>query len=821
MAELTLSCRELQSEPIAQNFINRLKTYQMKRFLLFTIFCLPLLISAQSVHYDWETTETSNGFVAFGGNLDGTALVSIANPDASGVNTSANVLEVRKSSDAPEWGGIASEPRFEVDATTGGQICFDFWSDHAATVRLKIEMATFDDPANYEMDATVSTPSAWETLCFDLGANSLGGDMTPATGKRYMNFVVFPDWLVEGNGTETVYYLDNIVLPDAADPIVCASLYDFETSRIDSFSTFGATDTTLYASQLTIANPAPDGVNGSDNVMKYTKQANAASWAGFFWTLNQPIDANTAYEVCLDYWSPVAGQILVKLENGDVSQNWENAAQNSVAGGWETLCVNLGADTQGGDSMGPATGRTFTTMVLFPEFNVEGGADDVDFYIDNIVVKSDFTIRDYDVTFSVDMNDYPDAFSTVYVSGGFNGWAGVANPMEDTDGDGIWTTTITIPQGEIEYKFTIDDWAAQEEFNRFDECTKVTDDGQFVNRVALVSDNIAVGPYCFSECYDCGNSYTVTWNVDYSGTTVGPGGAYVAGGCCFGNSVHELTDDDGDGIYSLTLRREAGFESHYTFLSDACPGWECKEQIAGQECSDPNNFDDRFLPALNDNLVINTCYGQCIDGPCEVIPRALVTFRVNMNNETVSPDTVRIAGTFNGWLDQLMTDDGDGTYSFTTELDAGDYEYKFKNGPNVWEEFMDGDACTKTTDDAGSIFINRFVNISGNSGTEVLTEYCFNTCENCEVGVNDLIVDNSLFSIQPTISSEYFDVSINSNSDINLRVISMDGRVMTNTNLKTGIASHRIDAGTFDQGMYLVSVTTDTAISTQRVLVTK
>ncbi len=796
----------------------------MKRFLLFSIFCLPLLLTAQTVQLDFETPETSTSFQAFGGNLEGEVFGTIPNPDASGINTSANVLELRKSSDAPSWGGLFSNPNFGVDATAGGQVCFDLWMDHVGTVRLKLEMAQFDDPANYEMDATNTTANAWERVCYDLGANSLGGDGTPATGKKFVNFVLFPDFNVEGNGTETVYYVDNISTHDAADPIVCSTLYDFETTLVDSFSTFGATDTTLLASQMTIPNPGPDAVNGSDNVMVYTKQAGAQTWAGFFWDTNQTIDASTAYQVCLDYWSPVAGQILVKLENGDATQNWERAVSSSTPGGWETVCVDLREDTQGGDSMGPATGRSFTRMVLFPEFGVEGGADDVEFYLDNIIVKSDFTVRDYDVTFSVDMNEYTDAFTTVYVSGSFNGWNGTANPMEDADGDGVWTTTVTVPQGEIEYKFQVDDWTADERFNRFDECVKVVDDGAggiFVNRVAFVTDNITEGPYCFGQCYACGDSYTVTWNVDFSSTTIGPGGPFVAGGCCFGNSVHALTDDDGDGIYSLTVRRQAGFESHYTFLSDACADWSCKELIAGQDCSDPNNFDDRFLPALTEDVVINTCYGQCIDGACEVIPRILTTFQVNMNNETVSPEGVRIAGTFNGWQDEMMTDEGNGTYSFTVELDAGDYEYKFKNGPDGWEAFAEGEPCTMTTDDgSGNIFINRFVNLSGNTAEEVLTEYCFNTCDNCSVSVDDLIIDNSLFAIQPTMSNAYFDITFGTQKAINLRVVAVDGRVVTNNKLPTGTGNYRLDATAMDQGMYLVSIMTDTAISTQRIMVT-
>jgi len=43
-------------------------------------------------------------------------------------------------------------------------------------------------------------------------------------------------------------------------------------------------------------------------------------------------------------------------------------------------------------------------------------------------------------TYSVDMNGYSGSFTTVYISGTFNGWSDFANPLSDEDGDGIWST---------------------------------------------------------------------------------------------------------------------------------------------------------------------------------------------------------------------------------------------------------------------------------------------------------------------------------------------------------------------------------------------
>lgn len=796
----------------------------MNRILLFVLFLTPFALKSQTI--DYETPETSQDFQIFGGNLEGTVVTSVPNPDASGVNTSATVLEARKSSDAPDWGGMFSNPNRAVDASNGGTICMDVWSDHATTFRIKIEMAAFDDPTNYEMDATTTTPSQWETICYDLGANSLGGDMTPATGKSFVNFVIFPDFGTPGDGTETVYYIDNITLPEGGggDPIECVTLYDFETTAPDSFSTFGAVDTTLYASEFTIPNPGPDAVNGSDNVMKYTKGADAAEWAGYFWGLNTPIDANNAFQVCLDYWSPTAGQILIKLENGNGAQDWELAAQNSTPGAWETLCVDLTADSQGANA-GPATGRTFNRMVLFPEFQVAGTGSNVDYYIDNIIVKNDNTVRNYDVTFAVDMSEYADPYTTVYVSGSFNNWSGTANPLTD-DGNGVWSTTVNIPRGEVEYKFTVDDWSAQESFGRFDECVKVSDDGAggfFVNRSALVVSDASIGPNCWNACYGCGESYSVTWNVSFATVEVDPSGLFVAGGCCFGNSVHELTDEDGDGIYSLTIRRAAGFNSHYTFLNGACGDWSCKELIDGQDCADPLNFNDRFLEPLTGDVVINTCYGQCTDqAECVVVPEVEVTFSVDMAGEDISAEGVKIAGNFTNWSDEDMTNVSGTQYSYTTTLPANDYEYKFKNGSIGWEAFSEGDPCTITSDDGtGNIFINRLISLSGNNASESTPIFCFNTCNNCGVGVNDLNVDNTMLEVRPTLSSVYFDLTFNTTSESQLSIMSTQGELISTESIGLNVTNKRVDATTLAPGMYFINLVTDKAMATHRVVVTQ
>ncbi len=107
-------------------------------------------------------------------------------------------------------------------------------------------------------------------------------------------------------------------------------------------------------------------------------------------------------------------------------------------------------------------------------------------------------------------------------------------------------------------------------------------------------------------------------------------------------------------------------------------------------------------------------------------PTANVTFKVDMNLTTVSPNGVHIAGSFQNWDPgaTVMTDaDSDGVYEITIELPISmEYEYKFVNG-NAWgmEESVPS-ACAKNG--------NRFIAVGASA--LVLDPVCFSSCGNCQ-----------------------------------------------------------------------------------------
>ena len=148
----------------------------------------------------------------------------------------------------------------------------------------------------------------------------------------------------------------------------------------------------------------------------------------------------------------------------------------------------------------------------------------------------------YNVDFSLNMNQYPNTYTTPYVAGPFNGWTD-QHPLQDSDGDGIWETTIPILNGVTPWKFMLDNWAVQElptnvQNDPYASCF-VLDGAGFTNRILDVQNQpITLPIYCWESCYDCGdflgctdptsNSYNPWATIDDGSCAVsGPTGCGV------------------------------------------------------------------------------------------------------------------------------------------------------------------------------------------------------------------------------------------------------------------------------------------------------
>jgi len=325
------------------------------------------------------------------------------------------------------------------------------------------------------------------------------------------------------------------------------------------------------------------------------------------------------------------------------------------------------------------------------------------------------------VTFSVDLNGVT-GFTQPTVNGTFNGWSGDANPLTDANSDGIWETTIQLADGAYEYKFAYDNWTASEQLTAGSSCT-VTGGG-FTNRSLTVNGTALTLPtVCWASCNACSApTYDITFQINMENES-SFGTPYISGsfnGWC--GNCNELTDPNGDGIYTTTIAMQQGVYEYKVSLND----WAASEQLVqGSSCTvTAFGFTNRSLTVGTAAQTLPVvCYGTCADCVTEVA----VTFQVNMNQ--VSGFSIpEVNGDFNSWCGgcfPLTDGNGDGIYQGTAYMSPGTYEYKFAYDDWAGQEnLVPGTSCTVTNFG----FTNRRLVVTGDT---ILPLDCWASCGEC------------------------------------------------------------------------------------------
>lgn len=241
----------------------------------------------------------------------------------------------------------------------------------------------------------------------------------------------------------------------------------------------------------------------------------------------------------------------------------------------------------------------------------------------------------YPVTFTVDMNSYPDTFSQVYVSGQFNSWSGISDSLFDNDGDGVWTGTIDIINnpGWL-WKFSVDNWADQElppqiqqgaNNNPYAQCF-LLDAWGFTNR-NLIVDGAAVvlDTYCWERCYACEDIIGCT---DSTSTEFNPW-ATISDGLCQGANTNLPTLGPGETYLEIVFTPDQyGSESSWILYDDNGEIWKTPNfyysgKPAGVPIREYIAVDTNILVdiVINDTYgdgVCGTCFGGATDGNLEV-----------------------------------------------------------------------------------------------------------------------------------------------------------------------------------------------------------
>ncbi|MCX8210535.1 MAG: T9SS type A sorting domain-containing protein [Lewinella sp.] len=322
---------------------------------------------------------------------------------------------------------------------------------------------------------------------------------------------------------------------------------------------------------------------------------------------------------------------------------------------------------------------------------------------------------------------------------------------------------------------------------------------------------------------------TIELNTATISGTIDPGGIFVAGGCCFGNpGDNELLDPDGDGIYTGTFQQDAGFSTFYTFLNGNCGDYGCKENIAGLACSDPANFNDRFLPPVMSDTIIRACFGTCdADGSCTIVTDSIdITFELNTETIMVDAGGIFLAGgsNFGNPGDNPMIDpDGDGVYTITVRKPQGFASYyTFTNGncgDYSCKEDLEGLECG----DPAS-FNDRFLSPVM---SDTIVKACFGNCASdgscTPSSVRGLSVDENLFTLRPTVVNDFAEIVFGNHVDgkeKQILIVNAAGQVVQTVDAAYQY-NYRLDTSNYPPGLYLFSVATEGSYLTKKFVVSR
>jgi hypothetical protein len=297
-------------------------------------------------------------------NADNPPLEFVANPDPSGINTSAMVAKFTARDT-----NAGAAPYAGLESQHGGNIgTFDLTSENALVnimvyktkiSDVGIKFATPSGGALPEIKVANTLINQWELITIDFSSYIGLGETTGLD-----QIIVFPDFI--NRTADDIIYFDNItfgipVLNPIDLPIT------FEDDQTPTFSDFNGSSTLL------IPNPDASGANTSATVAQNTVPANAA-FAGVNFQVDN-IDITTDKVFSLSVWSSLPNiPVLLKLENAS-GVNTERAAVTTTTNAWETITFDFTDEGQ----------LTYQSVTIFMNFNMTDTADQV-YYWDTLTL---------------------------------------------------------------------------------------------------------------------------------------------------------------------------------------------------------------------------------------------------------------------------------------------------------------------------------------------------------------------------------------------------------------------------------------------------
>ncbi len=303
--------------------------------------------------------------------FEGGAATVENNPDATGINTSARVAQMLKFVGQTFGGSTLTLPA-PVDVPADSTFTMKVWSQRAVPVLFKLEGGPVGEiTANHG-------GSGWEELSFDFSGISGNG----VTGITFI-FDNGVNGAAATDPTNWTFYFDDIAITSGGGGGGGSGVaaIDFEPAGIGTGFTWTVFENADNPPVQIIANPDPSGANTSANVAQVTARVGGQPFAGAETAHGDigplTLDATNS-TVTIMVWKTVISDVGLKFAIANGGAQPEIKVANTLVNQWEELSFDFSGN------IGLFEAIDIDQLIVFPDFDLGGRAQDNIVYFDNI-----------------------------------------------------------------------------------------------------------------------------------------------------------------------------------------------------------------------------------------------------------------------------------------------------------------------------------------------------------------------------------------------------------------------------------------------------
>ena len=572
---------------------------------------------------NYDSSNVNYAMVDFGGNASSVVVDPTNANNKVGKAVKSNTAELWAGTTLSTTSGLAEVIPFSANSNKMSVRVYS--PDSGISIKLKAEVVG-DPTKSVETDTRTTVANAWQTLEFDFANQSSGTAAINYTYSYKMLSIFFNFGVTGATAGNKTYYFDDVRMTNALPPPPqqVKLPINFDATNVDyTMVDFGGNASSVVA----------DPNNANNKVAKFIKGNTAELWAGT--TLSTPAGLAIAIpfaagstKMKMKVFSPDSG-IVVKMKAevvGDGTKSVETDTRTTVANAWQVLEFDFANQSAGTAAINYT--YSYKMLSVFFNFGTTGAtAGTKTYYADDIEFAGSIAPpppSKVDITFRVDMKNVPMApGDTVTLNGTFNNWCGACIKLNNVPGTKVWYTTVPMDTSkEIEYKFTIGNWAQQETLKDGSSCTKTT--GAFINRVyRTTKTNDTLPLVCWESCAACAAvappKTTLTFRVDMSKYTMNAGDTVTLNGT-FNNwcgACNKMTRMGSSNVWQTTLLLDKDSSYDYKYVIG---NWASQETLKDtMPCvTTKSGFTNRtsVVSKLNDTLA-TVCWESC--GPCKLV----------------------------------------------------------------------------------------------------------------------------------------------------------------------------------------------------------